>query len=228
MSSDELASLRRAFTAAHPNELPRADCPPAGRIWEGVRGDLDPTGFRELIRHLARCPVCTEAWQLAQALEQGEEGLDEEVPARRPATPWQRRLQVAGAAAAVVAFLAIGLDLERPGDRPTTRSGSPRGPLRAPESPGIELLSAGVLPRDDFLLRWRGPEGAEYYDLWVTPVNDPTIQLVREQGLAASEYSIPATSLAQLPPGTVLKVYLEAFHPTEGRLHRGTFPVEIR
>ncbi len=84
---DGLTGLRRAFAAAPAADMPRADCPPASRIWEAARGELAPARLRETLYHVAGCTVCTEAWRLAQALEEGSEVDLEESPEETPAPP---------------------------------------------------------------------------------------------------------------------------------------------
>ncbi len=221
---DGLTGLRRAFAAAPAADMPRADCPPASRIWEAARGELAPARLRETLYHVAGCTVCTEAWRLAQALEEGSEVDLEESPEETPAPPGASRFrwfrQAGGAAAAAVIVLVFGLQLRDGGDADSA--------FRAPEAGEIELLSKGPLARDDCRLRWRGPEKAGYYRLVVRPEADLMSPLAEEAALEKLEYRLPPEVLARLPPGAVLLVRLEAVHPIEGALAARTFRVTVR
>ncbi len=219
--------LRRAFAAVPPSAVPRADCPPAGRIWEGVRGALAPAEFRRIIHHVAGCALCTEAWRLAQKLEHragdSREDSSEETPGppAAPGSGWWRRPGAAAAAAAAVVVLAVGLNLRQAGDV------TPAATFRAAGGGEIELLSPGPLPREDCVLRWRGPESADYYQLRVVSAADPLIPLVEETRLEAVAYRVPEDALAGLPPGAELLVHLKAIDPASGR-HSTTATVVVR
>lgn len=225
MSTDELMRLRRAFTATFPNDSPRVDCPPAARIWEGYRGELGPTEFRELVHHLAICPLCSEAWRLAAAMEEGdEEDLEEETPQPRPSAKhgW---LRYAGTAAAAVVVLAVGIQVMDLRDRPDALR-TAAGDL----DPGdrIELLSEGPLPRDDFLLRWRGPEGAVYYDLRVSWAEMPSRTLAEDMEVREPQLRVAPEALAEVPPGALLLISVEAFDPIGGSLASDLFRVTVQ
>lgn len=221
MGTNQLTRLRRAFTAVSPTDSPRADRPPAERIWEGVHGESGPGELRELIHHVAGRPLCTEAWRLAAKLERSAEESSEEDTLPRPRSfPWRHGLRGAAAAAAAAVVLTLGLQLGDGTDRPPA--------FRTPDSQKIELSSQGPLPRDDFLLRWLGPEDAVYYDLRVSSVAEPWRTLAEVSELDVPEYRIPPEALAELPSGTELQVHLEALHPIEGRMDADTFSVAVR
>ncbi len=198
-----LIDLRRAFVAVSPSAAPRADCPPAGQIWEGVRGELAPVVLRQIIHHVASCSLCTEAWRLAEKLEENP------APSLSSRVGWWRSTATAMAAAAVL-VLAVGLSLRDAGPAATPPA------FRAPGGDEIELLSAGPLPREDCVLRWRGPDTADYYQLRVVSAVDPLHPLVEETRIEATEYRVPEDVLSGLAPDTTLLIHLEAVDPTAG------------
>ncbi len=234
MSADinELSRLRQAFNLILPTDLPRDDCPPPGQIWEAARGDLTPEMFRETLHHVAICPLCTQAWRLAEEIEgeaeaRGEETPEAEVPeAEVPHTSLAlRRLRPyrsLSAAAAAIVGLFVGLHFLQPG---TDGGGDPAPVYRAPSKATVELLNEGPLPRDNPVLLWQGPEGVESYDLRITDLKMK--RLVEESGLIQPQYRLTAETLIGLPPGSKVLINIIPRHPQKGRLRGVTHRVVI-
>ena len=223
--AEEVARLRQAFNSTSPSDAPRADCPPAEWIWESVRGESSPATLRRTLEHVAVCPVCTEAWRLAKQLEESVEQGREESPRKsappRPEVARPARWRLASMAAAAVVALAVIQVAER-----VERSAE----FRDRDREVIELLNRGHLLRREGVLRWQGPEDAEYYNLRVTLASDAMSRppLAEEVELRAREFRIPAEVLSDLPAGATLQIHLEAVHPIAGRLDADTFFIDLR
>ena len=57
--------LRFLFAKAFEHAMPTDDCVPAERLLAAVDGALPAAERDAVIDHIARCPVCAEAWRLA-------------------------------------------------------------------------------------------------------------------------------------------------------------------
>jgi hypothetical protein len=175
------------------------DCPADEVLWAAARGEAAAGLARQVAAHLAGCAACTDGWRLARDLgpaplparEAGAAFLPGAGRARRATMGWWALS--AAAAAAMVALLALEVT-----DRLRPRSAAPA--MRAPEAAGIQsmLPTEKPLVRGDCLLRWSGPAGARY-DLRVARVD--LTPLVDARSIEATEYRVPAESLAGLPPG---------------------------
>ena len=209
----EAEALRAAF-AARAVAAALESCPPAERIWQAAGGALDPRLTREVVDHLAVCAACAEAWRLAADLQR-ELGAELAAPVTLPAAP--RRTWAAAVAAVVVlsagGILATAL-LRRPPAAPPA--------YRAPQTQSVRSLVPEERPldRDDCRLRWSGPEGSRY-DLLVSGEDLRVLQ--RARGLVATEYRVPSSALAHLPPGTRILWQVEAILPDGERLASATF-----
>lgn len=215
LTQEQDEALRLAF-ASRSQAVPAAvQCPEPERIWAALRGDLPAPERRDLVLHTARCPACAEDFRLAADLleEAGErmpEVRDEPVPIR---TRW-----LSGLAAAAAVLVAVGL-VWRLGEAP------PQPVHRTGEEALVHsLLEPGqALPRDHFLLRWSGPEGARYT---VSVTTYPDLELVvRAHSLEATELLIAAKDLAPLAPGARLLWQVEAVLPDGTRLDAPAFDV---
>lgn len=228
MSADaaELSRLRRAFNRILPTDRPRSDCPPAERIWEAVRGDLAPQVFRKTIQHVAACPVCTEAWRLAEELEtepapsREAEVLSQGAAVRRPA--W---LPLAGVAAAILAA-AVGLQMFLSWRTEQGAGADPPPISRGSGDGSISLLTESPLSRQDPVLLWRGPQGSESYDLQVMDLSAMHLR-IDASGLAQPKYELPPEVLAQLSPGAPLWIRIEALNPVGDALDSATFELVV-
>ena len=81
------AALRSGGEHAHP----RGDCPPAQRLWDAVRLDVPTDERLRIIDHLAECPTCAEAWQLAGELAAAERAATGEPAAESPLQAAERK-----------------------------------------------------------------------------------------------------------------------------------------
>ncbi len=209
-------SLRQAFASRSEKVLAGDRCPEPDRIWAALRGDLPAPERRGVVLHTARCPACAEDFRLAAQLA---EAAGERMPRARDesATTWTWWTRGFAAAAAVV-LVAVGLG--RLGDTPPPvhRTGE--------EELIRSLLVPGqTLPRDDFLLRWSGPEGARY-DVEVTTY--PELELVaRARSLEATELLVAQEDLAGVPPGARLLWQVEAVLPDGSTSPSSSFDVRV-
>lgn len=62
--------LRFLFAKAFESAIPDDTCPSPAVILAGYRRELAPHDLDTLLLHLAGCPVCAEAWRLAQRVEE--------------------------------------------------------------------------------------------------------------------------------------------------------------
>jgi hypothetical protein len=210
--------LREAFQSLPRRTAEGEACPPPEEIWAAARGELDPRASRRLIDHTGRCPSCAEDWRLARHLAARGPGVAVE-PAESP--PRRRRAPRWLAAAAVFVAVALGgswLFLSQDREREPVFRVEPRTAVESliPED--------RPLPRDEPVLRWRGPEGASYRLV----VTDERLRLLaREERVTGSEYRLPDEVLAAVPPGGVILWQLEATLPDGSRLPSQTFRVKL-
>jgi len=190
----QIEVLRQAFTAPGGSAPPAADCPAPETIWAAVHGELPPGPLRDVIDHTATCAACAEEWRLAVEMEREEKRAV--APSPRPRR-WARLAPYLAAAAAVV-LLVVGLPhVKHQGGH------NPRG-----QKPVVLLLDDGQeLPRSHCLLRWLGPQGATYEVEVRTRVGET---VARKQGLTATQYLVPESSLAAVRSGTRLECQVTA------------------
>jgi hypothetical protein len=216
-NDDELARLRRAFTAPAGLAPDPADCPPADRIWLAVRGELPPAEMRALVEHMAVCSACAEDWRIAVAFEKESRAVPDH--AYQPARSIVARIRpwLTAAAAALVLTVA-GIELHQP-QKPAIY----RGVNQTVESP---LAADEALPRERFVLDWNPVPGAATYDLVVSTKGLRT--LANPQGLTATQYQVPASALAGLPSGTEISWRVTPISQDGGTLQASTFRNKIR
>lgn len=236
----EIARLADVFQTAFADEAPRPDCPPAEKIWSAVREEVSPRELRRLLDHVAVCGLCTEAWLLAEELEAPHrEPLAENEPATAPrgwlpaaVAAFGERSAAVGRAATVAlgrqwlpAAVAAAMLVVAAGVAVQTRTGPPPTYRTIPDGE-IELLTdtAGPVPREACRLRWSGPEGARYL-VRVLHGFDVIEEVAR---LEHSEITVPPEKLSELPPGTRLDLYVEAYLPAERRSVARTFTFTLR
>ena len=94
--------------------------------------------------------------------------------------------------------------------------------LRAPaEEPIKSLLPMDQpLSREQFVLRWRGPEGASYN---IRVSTTALSRLASARGLEESEYQVPGGKLTDLPDGSRILWQVEAVLPGGEILRSRTF-----
>lgn len=214
MSFDDAESreLRQALAAVAETAVPRDDCPAAERIWTAVAGELPPEDLRDVVDHTAQCAVCAESWRLAVELK--EEEASEALPENGF---WRSWLQVA----ALVVVIAGAGWLLRPDGAPSP------GPVRGGDGAEISAVTPQnrALPRDDFVLRWTGPElRYEVEVTWITAEASKVVFGV--QDLARTEVRVPPEALAGVPPEAVLLWEVTAFENGE-QVDRKTFKAHL-
>lgn len=226
----DLDALADALTSPEWEGTSGAECPEPARLWEAACGRLTPRGLAEVADHAARCPGC--ARELAAARRAADQ-IGELAPL--PAAPStfrelvekisdvvSRRLATAAvlaAAAAAVAFLL----LLPPSAVPPSALSRPREDVGA----GIVRLlvpDGQALPRDDFVLRWQGPEGARY-DVRVMTADLDEVAVVTD--LTASELRLGEEELAGLAAGTTLLWQVEAYLPNGERFPSPAFRARL-
>jgi len=217
--TDELERLQQAFNTVSETDLPRIDCPPAEQIWDGASGDIDSSAFRETIQHVATCPVCTEAWRLAVALE-GEGSAsaeDREFQVESSSESfWIRGL---GVAASLILALGLGLQLSEKRDDRSSYEETPVARVRSDpgtrsgtlDDEAIVFERHESLPRSHCLLQWDGPVSVAYYRLSV-------VMMAAGWEGRLDEYLIAPAVFAQAPAGVELEVEIEAFDAKAGSL----------
>lgn len=218
----ELREWRRALATAAEEARPRQDCPPAEEVWHAVAGELEPQTLETLLDHVATCPVCAEAWDLARELqaeaaaETGEE-TGEETGATPVADPlarwgvgppandedesyWRPWLQVA---ALVVVLLGAAVLLPRgflPDEAPPSVYRGDERPLAA-LTPGDEPQ-----PKDALVLRWTPwqADGPVRYEVRLYhETAEATWLLMRLVG-ERTTLEVPPGKVAHIPVGTRL------------------------
>jgi hypothetical protein len=213
----DIEEMRRAFAALAATAQPLDDCPEPARLWAAARGEA-PDEIRDLIDHTASCPVCAEAWRLALRLEDAAPAGGQSI-LRRPAVA---RWWPAAAAAALVVALVGGYQLREPASAPvpTLRSGAESGLVS-------DLAEGAVLPRDAGVLAWHVEPAREGLRYAVQVTTDDLRPLVTSAELETPRFAVPASALAQLPPGARILWRVEAFLPDGRPLTSQTFSVRI-
>jgi hypothetical protein len=200
--TDDLEALRAAFEA---RETPDASgCPDAERLFAAARGGLSAEQRRAVVAHTAACAACAAGWRLAHELP-GSTALR---PARR-APAWL-------AAAAVLAAAAAGVIWLRAPEPPA---------YREPSSTAVASQTAATLPRDRFVLRWTATAPDARYAVWVTTEALAAVDAAR--GLERPEHTVPASALAELPAGAVLRWRVEATRPGGEVVRSPAFSVRL-
>lgn len=203
---DETALWREAFATTSPADRPSPDCPPAERIWDAARNEATPAELRQLLAHVATCPVCTEAWRLAKEVEEAGKAREYEQPRGQPKKQWL-------AAAALFAVVIGGFVIRD--------AMVPEPVVRSADRETLQLLSSGdSLPRDRCLLRWTELEDAIYDVSIRTEDLDP---ISEASGLEEPEYLVPEEDLARAPEGESLSILVEARCLSEGTIASRTF-----
>ena len=215
----DLDALRRAFAAdGPPADAAGEDCPHPERLWAAVRGELPDAERDALLDHVAVCAACAEDWRLAAELARESREAAPVVPLHRP---WTRQVRfLVPAAAAACLLVVVGVEIEE------RREERQLIAMRGDEQGAIRPLVAGALPRERFLLRWEGPEGA-LYDVRVT-----TDDLLREVAVARRlqrrELLVPAAKLTGLSSGSKLFWQVTAVRPDGEEVSSETFSIALR
>lgn len=62
-------ALQFLFAKAFESAIPDDTCPAPGVILAGFRRELEPAALDSLLLHIGGCPVCAEAWRLAERVD---------------------------------------------------------------------------------------------------------------------------------------------------------------
>lgn len=223
----DTAHLQRAWRELAERVPPGEDCPPPARIWEAVRGALAPGATRELVEHVATCPACAEAWQLARELGSplpAEASTRIASRARRWSGAPHRWGRYVAAAATLVLAVTFGWryidrhSVDWPGGDTIERG--------APKQIEPQVPDGSTLSRRAFLLAWDpGPEGATYEVL----VTRPDLTVVdRASGLDEPRYRVPAPALEGVDENAELLWRVEMTLPSGRRVASPAFRVYVR
>jgi hypothetical protein len=217
----QLARLRAAFAAPDP-AASSSGCPTPETLWAAVRGELAPQPLRELLDHVALCAACAEDWRLAVELNRQQAAETAATPGRVLPGRFGRWRPLA-AAAALAAALLISVTVwraEAPPQTPTYREAS--------HASIHSLLPDGrALARQDAVLRWAPVAGATSYDVRVS-TEDVLQTVATAKGATATELRIPASALANLPPGAKLLWQVDALLPDGTRDTSPTFTTPLQ
>jgi hypothetical protein len=186
---DADAALKDAFQAVaaqSSQECPAADLE---KVWEAVTGTLAIEERRDLIDRMATDPALAQAWRVAQELEKARQ--NDVMLAPRRTAGWLPASLMGLAAALVVAVGAATIYFNR----------TPADTFRAGGGYAVESLIASdaALPRDAFVLRWKGGPDGSRYAVRVT-TEDLTV-LTTAAELTAPELTVPRDALAPLASG---------------------------
>jgi hypothetical protein len=217
----ELARLRAAFAAPAAIAPDPESCPAPEVIWAAVRGELPPRELREVLEHTASCTACAEDWRLAAELDrQSAATADVVTTPGKVITGRFGQWRAFAGVAALAACLLIAIGLNRTGEvgpkDPTYRDVPATGAVVR------SLLPDGqALPRQAAVLRWTPVTGAVSYDVRVSTEDLRVVQTA--QGQTATEYRVPESALAGLPPGAKLLWQVEAVFPDGTRQSSPTY-----
>ena len=208
LSDEAAARFRQAFSTL---AAPSPPCPHLDEIFSAVRGDLDLATTRRLIDHTSLCGGCAEAWRLAKAFAEEEQGpAIGMVPTVRRGTFTVNRRAWLAAAAVVLLATSAGV-IQRFWSSPI------RTPeYRQPVEGGIVALSETTeLSRDACRLRWSpAPAGARYT---VRVAAEDLSAIARVTDLEAPEYVVPVPALSSVPSGGRIVWQVDAALP-DGRI----------
>lgn len=56
--------IRIAFARAFERARPDDRCPTPDTLFAAFQLELEPAGRRQIVDHLAECPMCAEAWRI--------------------------------------------------------------------------------------------------------------------------------------------------------------------
>jgi hypothetical protein len=195
-------ALRSLFASG--TEIPPhgENCPPAEKIWDAVREELDPGERREIVGHLKSCASCAAEWRSAMEPEEMAERIATTLPAR-PLLLRTLWLPVAAVAILVLGATLVFILQQRGGveDRPGYRAGE--------EERIRSLIPDGqILPRHRFLLRWSAIDEDARYTIKVDRRDLTPVTAARN--LLGTEHQVPSEALAEIPSGATIVWRVEA------------------
>jgi hypothetical protein len=136
VTEDELQRASDQFRDVAAEARPRADCPPAERIWSAVKLALPRAERLEILDHTAECPACAEAWRIAMTF--GEPAA----LGRRRTAYWPAAFTGARMAAAALVAIAGIVYLMTRGAAPPVDT-PPKQTDAGPASPIVVSLNDG-------------------------------------------------------------------------------------
>lgn len=191
LEAKNIETLRQGFQSLPAGAGSTKDCPNAETIWDAAAGDLPVDERRQVVSHLSTCGECNHAWRLAWAM-QTEMRRDEEGTVVNGPWSWTRYTSQIAAAALLVVTLGVGVLLTGP--ELETHPPVTRGLAPAAEVEIRSLIPEGeALPRDNFVLRWTGPQDASYS---IRVLDMDMDELTRADHLEEPIFRVPADSLA--------------------------------
>jgi len=209
--------LREAFASRDPVAGPDGPCPDPETVWRAVRRELPHDRIRQIGLHATTCGECAEAWRLAR--EVNLEAPADVIPFERPSRDKNRTRSwwIGGALATAAALVMVALLLPTgPGPGPTGQ-----GALRGAEEiirPVTDLASP--LARESCTLSWQGPAVAR----WEIRVATEDLRVIAEaRNLDATEFTVPAEALADLPSGATIVWQVHATLPDGRRVASRSF-----
>jgi hypothetical protein len=195
------------------------ECPDPAELFEAASGNLSREQRMMLLDHVAQCAECTEAWRIA--MELGARPVETKFSAsnspKRISMMPSRRLAIAASAVLTVG-VGTYLGLSMRNDAPQYRD--------AAELPAPTSQVTGSLPRDRFVLRWSpGPPGSTYS---VRLSTADLAMLLEQENIAGSEFTVPASALAQVKSGDRLLWQVELHLPNGQRIASETQVVSLQ
>ncbi len=216
--------IQAQYPGSNPSATGTDACPSHEELWAAAEGSLPRHQWRTVFEHTLECELCAEGWRLARHLDARpkvsvlkqyvrEIQSDLEAVTERAAA-FLRMLEkrvVAPArgiaphqwALAALVLVAVGLtptilDNYLPaGGNPAVREELVRGGVIQ-----SSLLENELLPRNRFVLKWKGGPIDARYQVEVTTED---LRLVaRASGLVSPEFQVPAEALRDIASGETL------------------------
>ncbi len=205
-------ALREAFRSGSGQRFEEgAECPPPEALWDGAHGLVTGEEIKDLLEHVARCPLCAADWARAREKMEPQSSAPPQTVVQLPPRRRLGRAWVAAAAVLVAALVAIPLIV-------ITLDG-PKEILRGAEELEItsELADDVRLPRDAAWLRWSALESGTRYSVTVDTVE---LEPVARSGyIDEAAWQIPEAALRELATPTEVVWRVEARLP-DGRSAR--------
>ncbi|ADO75502.1 hypothetical protein [Stigmatella aurantiaca] len=218
------AGVERLRKALRDEDAAAGEPVDAERVWRAVTQDLPAEERRAVIERVAADPAWAQAWRLARTMSQAAAKAD--APAKvlsltdrkaRGKRSWGGRPAWVAMAAMWVVLVGVVVVLRQ------QQQGEDPDRIRGGEAEAITAVvpDAAALPRDRFVLRWRGVAQATQ---WSVQVSSEDLKVFhRVERLEQREYTVPASVLAELPSGARVLWQVEARLPDGGVRRSSTF-----
>ncbi len=213
----ERAELRAAMAELAAESGPQPNCPDAGVLWECASRAEPSEEQSAVLDHLAGCPWCAQAWEIAAEMSvRVESSAAASTRRRTPRTLMRAVWPLVAAAACLAAAVAAWT---------VTRVDTPQAPaaFRDAESNWLvaEHADETAVSRDDCVLRWAPGEDGTSYDLLV--MDEDLQPIARAWGLGTSEYRLSTEQLEGVPPGGRILWRVTASLPDRRQVRSATF-----